>query len=243
LVQADWRARFAPARARFLAGAKMPKRKTSAEVAALGAGPNPDTPTAQAIRDELAALNNSINYASVQSHLYADVPESRLPRPPVGIALPWGSNLRHIAVVGVHRRLQEPLKNQLGKPIALPEPSLALTARGCEIPESSRAIMARGGASTRDALTVREDAELAAYEASKGTLAERASQQKGSAAEIMSRDVRCCPLGIAPLFRARTYPLPFLPLTPAQTVDVMLKLTAEKPINTVYRETFRPPAH
>jgi hypothetical protein len=191
----------------------MPKRKTSAEVAALGAGPNPDTPTAQAIRDELASLNTAINYASVQSHLYADEPEARLPRPPVGIALPWGSNLRHVACVGVARRLQEPLKNQLGKPIALPEPALTLTARGCEIPESTRGIMARGGATTRGALAVAEDAELAAYEASKGSLAQRASQQKGSAAEIMSRD----------------------------TVDVMLKLTAEKPINTVYRETFRPP--
>ena len=152
----------------------------------------------------------------MQSHLYADAPECRLPRPPLGIALPWGSNLRHVAVVGVQRRLQEPLKNQLGKPIALPEPSLARTARGFEIPESTRAIIARGGATTRDALAVPEDAELAAYEASKGTLAHRASQQKGSAAEIMSRD----------------------------TVDVMLKLTAEKPINSVYRETYkRPPSH
>lgn len=191
----------------------MPKRKTSAEVAALGAGPNPDTPTAQAIRAELSFLNASITYAAVQSHLYPDEPESRMPRPPLGLALPWGSNLRHVAVVGVPRRLQEPLKNQLGKPLSLPEPEQALTARGCEIPESTRAIMARGGVTTRAALGVAVDAELAAYEGSKGSLSQRASQQKGSAAEIMSRD----------------------------TVDVMLKLTAEKPINTVYRETFKPP--
>jgi len=46
--------------------------------------------------------------------------------------------------------------------------------------------MARGGATSRD--LVPEDAELVAYENSKGSLQERAKSLTGTAAEIMSRD-------------------------------------------------------
>ena len=166
----------------------MPKRLTSAEAFARGQGPNPDTPMGRAVAEELAALSESINYAAVQSHLYSDAAEARQPRPPLGIALPWSSNLRHVAVVGVGRRLQEPLKNQLGCAIALPAPQLTVTRKGGHIlPESTRAIMERGGATTAAALAVPIDAELRAYEASKGSLADRAASQKGTAAEIMSR--------------------------------------------------------
>ena len=189
----------------------MPRRITSAEAFARGAGM--DTPTSRAVAAELASLSDAINYASVQSHLYSDAAEARLPRPPLGISLPWQSNLRHIAVIGVERRLAEPLKNQLGRSITLAEPALATSTRGHPLPESTRAIMARGGASTGDALGVPIDAELRAYEATKGSVAERAASQKGTAAEIMSRAFCACRYPIPPRHQGARKP-PFMLTTP-----------------------------
>lgn len=203
------------------------------------------------IKAELAALHVASSFSAPSSHLYHEA-HTTLPRPPQGTELPWGSPLRHVSGG----------QNRLGAPQLLPAPALALTRDGFALQESVRAIMARGGASATAVLPA--DAELRLLEESKGSLADRAALTQGTAAEIMSRDtcVRCqCP---SPLLLVGTS-LPQRPLTCsphnkhptprhlllARSVNFMLKLTAEKPINSTHRvdyplhpaETYRDMKH
>ena len=125
-------------------------------------------------------MHVNTSFSAPSSHLYHDA-ATAVPRPPAGTELPWGSPLRHVSAgVGV------PAINKLGAPQLLPAPALARTAGGFALQESVRAIMARGGARAEAVLP--EDAETRAYEASKGSLADRAAMTQGTAAEIMSRD-------------------------------------------------------
>jgi hypothetical protein len=139
-----------------------------------------DTAVSAEIREALAGLHVASSFAAPSSHLYHDA-DTVTPRPPAGTELPWGSPLRHVSA-GVGSSLV----NQLGAPQLLPAPALATTRAGHPLQESVRAIMARGGASS--AAVLPEDAEIRAYENSKGSLAERAAMTQGTAAEIMSRD-------------------------------------------------------
>jgi len=141
-----------------------------------------DTPKAAAIRAELERLHVTTSFASPSSHLYHQA-DTTCPRPPAGIELKWTSNLRHVSVENAR---SASFYNQLGQPLCLPAPPLQMTSKGVCLPESVRQIMARGGATSRD--LVPEDAELVAYENSKGSLQERAKSLTGTAAEIMSRD-------------------------------------------------------
>lgn len=148
-----------------------------------------DKPTemSRAILEELHSLHLTTSFAAPSSHLYHSA-DTTTPRPPGGIDLPWSSPLRHVS-----SGINSTMINKLGQPQFIPAPSLARTSDGFLLQESVRAIMARGGATSRNVLP--EDAEIRAYEESKGSLAERAALTQGTAAEIMSRDtcVSCAP--------------------------------------------------
>ena len=194
-----------------------------------------DRPTEQArrIKAELASLHVVSSFAAPSSHLY-HAADTTTPRPPGGTDLPWGSPLRHVSA-----GLGTSIVNVLGQPQRLPLPALSTTRAGFPMQESVRAIMARGGATSASVLPT--DSEIRLYEASKGSLADRAAMTQGTAAEIMSRDT-CVAAARRLLLDLQQVPLhPLSPPSPfpsLRSVNTMLKLTAEKPINSTHRQDF-----